>query len=295
MNKYKVGDKVRLIRTSYPGICPEGSIQTILDIDNSKSQQILFLSGTKLTSWGSGWTFYLSEVEPYVEIIEVGDTVEYVEGTSLAGEQRVVKALGDTSGDRKDTHLLFTNGYANKASDLKLISKANKMKEVVGYKLKNKQYEKAAILLASNPDIWTDLSFTTFMLTAGDKGYAKILREAGVLDLWFEPVYKEEKIIVNISGNRQVIVNKSTIEVMGYTITHEEANTAYQVVIVNKYLPINTIRPSDGGFGLLITEIKIGCQTFTREDIVDVNAAIQNNMGLIGKDLSNISKEIDKL
>ena len=62
-------------------------------------------------------------------------------------------------------------------------------KKIIGYKLIKPEFEGAAIQITQ----FISTDFAEFMLTAGDRGYASRLRHAGVLDLWFEPVYEEEK------------------------------------------------------------------------------------------------------
>lgn len=79
----------------------------------------------------------------------------------------------------------------------KHVLKQSDMKEIIGYKLKNdcKQYEEAALKLINNKT----LSFTE-LGGATDGCLFKInsiceqkYKTAGVLDLWFEPVYEENK------------------------------------------------------------------------------------------------------
>lgn len=68
-----------------------------------------------------------------------------------------------------------------------LVNKEKTMeKEILGYKLIKPEYEKATIKLLG----W---NFTTkLLINISEKGDIHRLKEAGVLDLWFEKVYKEE-------------------------------------------------------------------------------------------------------
>lgn len=63
-------------------------------------------------------------------------------------------------------------------------------KEIIRYKLIKPEYEKAALNIAIKDDCgWSENAAYNF---TKDSNAHKRLKEAGVLDLWFEPVYKEE-------------------------------------------------------------------------------------------------------
>lgn len=59
-------------------------------------------------------------------------------------------------------------------------------KEIKGYKLKDEKYKEAAEIIAKNG------TFYGAEYDYSSKGNINRLKEAGVLDLWFEPVYKED-------------------------------------------------------------------------------------------------------
>lgn len=85
----------------------------------------------------------------------------------------------------------------------KYVLKQNDMeKEIIGYRLKDdfKQYEKVAVSIASDMDeIFPNLEYylernLEYYLERKVWGkFKERLEKAGVLDLWFEPVYAEEK------------------------------------------------------------------------------------------------------
>lgn len=64
-------------------------------------------------------------------------------------------------------------------------------RKILGWKIKNEFYWKAAANLVGSTQTKSD--FLSCMEVAGDYSWARYLRTAGVLDLWFEPVYKEDK------------------------------------------------------------------------------------------------------
>lgn len=75
-------------------------------------------------------------------------------------------------------------------------------KEIIGYKLKNQNLKMAVRAILNNNNGWFDENFDKNLIENGwnftkSRGYygwvEKDLEEAGVLDLWFEPVYKKNK------------------------------------------------------------------------------------------------------
>jgi len=60
-------------------------------------------------------------------------------------------------------------------------------KEIIGYVLKKREYTKAVNEIIDNDDWFPQISFVN-----GSDSYNKLL-DAGVLDIWFEPVYKDSE------------------------------------------------------------------------------------------------------
>jgi hypothetical protein len=63
-----------------------------------------------------------------------------------------------------------------------------KTKDIIGYNLKDKKYLEAAKLLSK---FWDETCWTNFQVRV-TSGAEKDFKEAGVLDIWFEPVYEKE-------------------------------------------------------------------------------------------------------
>ena len=80
----------------------------------------------------------------------------------------------------------------------------NMEKEIIGYKLVRPEYKNAAEAITGN---WEN-SQNGYDIPIKQVGYIKLLKEAGVLDLWFEPVYKtEEKVYtLGIDEKFEIIV-----------------------------------------------------------------------------------------
>lgn len=98
-----------------------------------------------------------------------------------------------------DKHFLLKNDYELiEASEfIKNNLKTNKMeKKIIGYKLTKPEYEQAAVLICKakgGVDVKDfKIDFEDQCCFMKDAICEKWLKDAGVLDLWFEPVYKKE-------------------------------------------------------------------------------------------------------
>lgn len=87
-----------------------------------------------------------------------------------------------------------------------LNSKENMEKKIIGYKLIKPEYEQAAIEICKQngskdiDDLRNDPKDGCSILIFSKA--EKWLKQAGVLDLWFEPVYEEEKPNITINGHK---------------------------------------------------------------------------------------------
>lgn len=70
-------------------------------------------------------------------------------------------------------------------------------KEIIGYKLVKPDYIKAACIISGNENL--NYCGAGFCFTPNSPSYDK-LQKAGVLDLWFEPVYKPKYELPEING-----------------------------------------------------------------------------------------------
>jgi hypothetical protein len=96
----------------------------------------------------------------------------------------------------------WSNGDINKynlptQSVKEFIKQINMNKEIIGYRLVKREYEKSVYLIINaNIGYYSD---RVLPIEKSPKSIEK-LKEAGVLDLWFEPVYKEDKTLPKING-----------------------------------------------------------------------------------------------
>jgi len=74
---------------------------------------------------------------------------------------------------------------------LKNQKEKNMEKEIVGYKLKFDEYKKATLKICNTVANWEN-SLMGYDISVKQTRYVNELKEAGVLDLWFEPVFKEQ-------------------------------------------------------------------------------------------------------
>lgn len=91
-------------------------------------------------------------------------------------------------------------------------------KELIGWKLKKEEYRKAAVLIAYRNS--KELNFTNY---EGKYNFFKgsiveeRLKQAGVLELWFTPVYKEEKFVL---PEKYCVKNNKHKELIDYANKH---------------------------------------------------------------------------
>lgn len=101
--------------------------------------------------------------------------------------------------------------------------------KLIGYKLKSDyaKYKTAALTITSTNSWEYKLQYG--IIITYDSISAKLLREAGVLDLWFEPVYKEEDIII---GNTYKVEfdSKGYAKINGTNYSKYELEKASQVL-----------------------------------------------------------------
>lgn len=83
-------------------------------------------------------------------------------------------------------------------------------KEIIGYKLIKPEYKEAAYKITTVSSFSSFSSSDGIAFNHGTYSYNK-LKEAGVLDLWFEPVYKKDKKTITDSKGRTAIVKKDKL------------------------------------------------------------------------------------
>lgn len=272
MNKYnlQVGD---VINTPFN----IGGDETITKIDAAKGD--LWLSGS---GWWSirftnehvdkGKWKIVSQVSKMNNKIEVGDTVEFNRRTHIVtrlGKEEPdggVKIYYNIDNDKEDW------GYS---SYYTLVSKAKQnMKEVIGYNIKS-EYQSEVEIIAKT------LSTHSRNVTLGAgqqvwmpaEGVADKAKKLGVLDLWFEPVYKSSEVVVSLSKSRIATITSKTI----CTITLADVSKflVHSDAISRVLTSLNGLA-SIAGYKPKFKEFELGCQTFTINDLQAVDKAFKD-------------------
>ena len=119
-------------------------------------------------------------------------------------------------------------------------------KEIIGYKLIKPEYEQAALALVNmkTNEMWnSNLKEQGWMFKPNSQN-SSVFEQAGVLDLWFEPVYKKDKPFFKVYVLNNGILKKhspkhkftSLIDIKSYFETlHVKYGRKEFQVIVQKY------------------------------------------------------------
>ncbi len=91
-------------------------------------------------------------------------------------------------------------------------------KKIISYKIKNKDYINAALSISQIPIGNTIEELCKYIKIGG--AYRTNIEKAGVLDLWFEPIYEDEKIMI---GDYEVIIqSKDVCKIEGNAYRRDE-------------------------------------------------------------------------
>ncbi len=136
----------------------------------------------------------------------------------------------------------------------------NMNKKIIGYRLKEEcgEYEGTASHIAfGNTYNKFEISRTGCNFDIDSPTYAK-LKKAGVLDIWFQPVYEQQNKVFKLNNGKEVIVNidKKTISIGTDNVIFPEFITWYKEfilpIISTKYRPLSKWKCSD-------LSMSIGC------------------------------------
>ena len=138
--------------------------------------------------------------------------------------------------------------------------KEMKQEEIIGYKLIKPEYVKAACRIEGYVSFGESIvNGSTITLKGKEKAFDK-LKDAEVLDKWFEPVYAVKEVVMSIPYNKGelkiLIKNKGHIEIVGESVVNIED--------LRKFLneDFHKCKTKVGGFDTIvkISHISVGCK-----------------------------------
>ena len=143
-------------------------------------------------------------------------------------------------------------------------------KEIIGYKLIKPEYANAAIEITGF--CGDQESFIEYMrkeANVKNGSFVKNLKEAGVLDLWFEPVYQQEKQIIQMYSSNKGMFEIEVVDGKAYyRPENKELPEEWIRDIINSYDDIliqqrNGVNP----YNVKIAGLHVGCyQNCKKED-----------------------------
>jgi hypothetical protein len=145
--------------------------------------------------------------------IKVGTTFYHITNKNLI--YTITKIDDDNvesswDGTKTITHSLNSALFYIKNGTWIITTKEKTMeKKIIGYKLIKPEYKEAVIKICN----YSVFDFKRFEIEVSE-GAVEHLQKAGVLDLWFEPVYKEDKIEI---GGYEVKINFYDIQINNVT------------------------------------------------------------------------------
>ena len=165
--------------------------------------------------------------------------------------------------DKICTSANSTNGYIEITFEQfkKSILKQETMKkEIIGYKLVKSEYKGAyeEITGTSNLDRIED---ALGKLNWVDKAI-KDLKEAGVLELWFKPNYKEEKTIVKMYSSNK---GEFEIEVVGKKAYYRPEHKELSLQFIKNILNLFENKTIGLEYSIEVDSLKVGCMEGTRK------------------------------
>lgn len=155
---------------------------------------------------------------------------------------------------------LLKNGYIQITFEQfqKYVLKEETMeKEIIGYKLIKPKYRQAAEAVVSQYDPYYDFKNWDLNLEKDgdmftkDSNQSKWLKEAGVLDLWFEPVYAQEKQIIQMHSSNKGMFEIEVVDGKAYYRPE------------NKYLPEEWIRDIINSYDEILIQQRNGVNPYS--------------------------------
>lgn len=190
-------------------------------------------------------------------------------------------------------------------------------REIIGYKLKKecKQYKDAALQISNTIGNWEN-SLATYDISIFQKNYINRLTEAGILELWFIPVYKEEEfkigdIVVMLKDYSFPILKDKIFKLLKpqgeiseiYWVVNHDGKNSYLAPNKNSFRKASSEEIKTYENNLLLEEakkcrpqiiingytgeffdkyVKFGCAEIDKELFIDLNKIVNINYAIHG-------------
>lgn len=143
---------------------------------------------------------------------------------------------------------------------VKLSGITNNPKAIIGYKLSKRKYQKAAEDIAT-VSLDNELGAAGYNFAKGSPVHT-LIKEAGVLDLWFEPVYQSHEMKLHL-GTPSV-----SITIRKGSITAKKEAFDYNVILqIQEKMKMNIVI---NDYNVTLPNVAIGCTTFTKDEIDNI-------------------------
>lgn len=149
----------------------------------------------------------------------------------------------------KNLNLIEQFCLTNNTTNMETTDMTPPEKEIIGYKLVKPEYQEAAEKIMN---VYFSMDKRVTSLGCIDR-----LKTAKVLDLWFEPIYKEEEKEVVLNGN-------VTLKIKGKQVYHKSENITNYVKEVGQFWENVDKIKKKAGYDMVISDIilsKTGCET----------------------------------
>lgn len=170
---------------------------------------------------------------------------------------------------------LLKNGYIQitfEQFQKHILKQETMKKEIIGYKLIKPEYRHAAEAIVSQYDPYYDFKNWDLNLEKDgdmftkDSNQSKWLKEAGVLDLWFEPGYKEKKQIIQMYSSNKGMFEIEVVDGKAYyRPENKELPKEWVKKIIERFMTINAVIPVYP-YSTEVTSLDVGCMKGTRKE-----------------------------
>lgn len=127
-------------------------------------------------------------------------------------------------------------------------------KKIIGYKLIKPEYLEAANEICKKLNTGTSIGEFSFLRIGINRLSIPALKDAGVLDIWFEPVYEPEK-----PKEKVITVNGTKISIKQGSIY--AVDRTFKIESIKHLIGLMSSNYNKDFWDTKFTEVKIGCKT----------------------------------